>query len=81
MIRAARKVGMAGWFGPKRFGVGIAPRSWQGWLATACYALGMIAIAKIGKAAADAHHPVMWTVLALWSLLFAIVIAVSYRPD
>jgi hypothetical protein len=26
---------MAQWFGPKRFGFGIGPRSWQGWLVTA----------------------------------------------
>ena len=23
------------WFGPKRFGWGVGPRSWQGWLVTA----------------------------------------------
>ena len=26
---------MPRWFGPKLYGYGVAPRSWQGWLATA----------------------------------------------
>lgn len=30
------------WFGPKRFGIGYGPASWQGWLATALYAALMI---------------------------------------
>ncbi|HEV7691438.1 MAG TPA: hypothetical protein VGO52_11465 [Hyphomonadaceae bacterium] len=29
-----------GWFGPKRFGIGVAPRSWQGWVVS----LGAVAI-------------------------------------
>jgi hypothetical protein len=28
-----------GWFGPKRVGWGISPRTWQGWLVTAIYVL------------------------------------------
>ena len=33
---------MAQWFGPKTFGYGIGPRSWQGWLATVLFAVIVI---------------------------------------
>ena len=33
----------AKWFGPKVFGVGISPRTWQGWLATCVY-LGLVVV-------------------------------------
>jgi len=37
---------MPGWFGPKRYGYGIGPRGWQGWLATALLVGGGLLTAK-----------------------------------
>jgi hypothetical protein len=31
-----------GWFGRKRIGYGVGPRSWEGWLATAVFAAALI---------------------------------------
>lgn len=36
-----------GWFGRKRFGWGLGPRSWQGWLTTAVYAALMIGLPRL----------------------------------
>ena len=33
---------MRGWFGPKFSGIGISPRSWGGWLATAVLVAGLV---------------------------------------
>ena len=30
-----------GWFGPKRFGWGVSPASWEGWAATGVFVLMM----------------------------------------
>ncbi len=39
------------WFGPKQFGIGYGPRSWEGWLLTAAYALivpgGLMAVSAL----------------------------------
>ncbi len=32
-----------GWFGPKKIGHGIGPRSWQGWLATLLFVAILLA--------------------------------------
>lgn len=32
------------WFGPKRYGLGISPKSWQGWLITFDFAAFLIII-------------------------------------
>jgi hypothetical protein len=40
------------WFGRKRFGWGIGPKSWQGWMAILVYCLLMI-----GSSAALRHGP------------------------
>jgi hypothetical protein len=41
-----------GWFGPKAFGVGYSPRTWQGYLVTAGVALLAILIGTVAKG----HH-------------------------
>jgi hypothetical protein len=40
------------WFGPKAFGVGYGPRTWQGYLVTAGVALCAILIGTVAKG----HH-------------------------
>jgi hypothetical protein len=37
------------WFGPKRFGYGYGPRSWQGWVVTAVLVLFVILVATVTK--------------------------------
>ena len=39
------------WFGPKLFGIGIGPRTWQGLLVIAVYVAGLIFIARMVDAA------------------------------
>jgi hypothetical protein len=41
-----RKTSGAGWFGPKRFGFGIGPASWQGWLVILAFVAGAVGSAK-----------------------------------
>ena len=36
-----------GWFGPKTFGWGVSPASWQGWLVTALFILAAIAAFRV----------------------------------
>lgn len=35
------------WFGPKRFGVGISPVSWEGWICMLCFTLLLAALPTI----------------------------------
>jgi hypothetical protein len=37
------------WFGPKRFGYGYGPRTWQGWVVTAVLVLFVILVATLTK--------------------------------
>jgi hypothetical protein len=37
------------WFGPKRFGYGYGPRTWQGWVVTAVLVLFVILVATVTK--------------------------------
>ena len=39
------------WFGPKLFGIGIGPRTWQGLLVTAVYVVSIVFIARMVDAA------------------------------
>jgi hypothetical protein len=35
------------WFGPKRYGIGVRPQTWQGWLVTLAFAVAVIAATMI----------------------------------
>lgn len=37
------------WFGPKRFGYGLAPRTWQGYLITAAGVLAIVLISALAR--------------------------------
>ena len=52
------------WFGPRRFGNGYGPRTWQGYLVTAILVLYVILIATLTKG----HMP---------GMLFAIIPAIA----
>jgi hypothetical protein len=73
---------MAGWFGPKRYGYGIGPRGWQGWLATAL-AIGAILLDTRFFRPQQFGLPI-WTRPAsalLLGLGFLAVIWLKYEPD
>ena len=42
------------WFGPKLFGIGIGPRTWQGLLVLAAYAASVVVIARVVDVAQSA---------------------------
>jgi hypothetical protein len=48
------------WFGPKRFGVGFGPRTWQGYLVTAVLALFVILIGTVTKGHHGHHSSLIW---------------------
>lgn len=70
-----------GWFGPKRFGIGAAPASWQGWVATALLILAVIADHDVPYARwcwpGWAHQS--GSVAAL--IIFLIVVWLTYSRD
>lgn len=37
------------WFGPKRLGFGIAPKTREGWLITFAFVLVVLAVAKLAR--------------------------------
>jgi hypothetical protein len=73
--------GMKGWFGRKRFGIGVGPASWQGWLATAILILALIGDRAVPYARWGwpgwAHQS--GSVAAL--VLFLVVVWLTYSSD
>jgi hypothetical protein len=66
-----------GWFGPKRLGVGISPRSWQGWLVTLGFAAGMLALPRLAHGASTW----MFAGIAVLFALFGVIVALTYKAD
>ncbi|SEO57997.1 MULTISPECIES: hypothetical protein [unclassified Luteibacter] len=66
------------WFGRKRVGWGIGPRSWEGWLAIAAYVALMIASSALST---DGAHRVMDASikLALTAALIVLMVVKSRR--
>ncbi|MBE1159913.1 hypothetical protein [Dyella acidiphila] len=59
------------WFGPKRIGWGYGPRSWQGWLTVAIYALLMMTLPTfLGPQLGQNGVRTVWIVL---TVLFFVV--------
>jgi hypothetical protein len=48
------------WFGPKRFGVGYGPRTWQGYLVAAALALVALLIGTVAKGHHGHHSSLIW---------------------
>ena len=73
---------MRGWFGPKRSGYGIGPRTWQGWLATLLLIGGAILDAKFFRP--EQFGLPLWTrpvsAIAL-GVVYLLVIALTYEAD
>jgi hypothetical protein len=66
------------WFGPKRFGYGLSPRSWQGWLITA----GVVAVAVVVSLTTHARHsdsPTPFAIIAIAAVLIIRVVFMVQR--
>lgn len=58
------------WFGPKVFGIGIGPRTWQGLLVIAVYAASIVFVARL----VDATHTTKLMLVAVATVgLFGVV--------
>jgi hypothetical protein len=72
-----------GWFGPKRFGIGVAPRSWQGWVvslgAVAVLAAVMRWVRPLISESFGLPMPVAsGAIVVVWLALLCAVIALTY---
>ena len=65
-----------GWFGPKAYGFGLGPKTWQGWLAIIIYAVLMIAIAKSKYFSLG----LKLGALAIVTATLGLVVYFTYRP-
>ena len=61
---------MQPWFRPKRYGLGLTPSSWQGWLLTGAY---VVALVVLGFTVAAAQPVIFWTLFALATVAFLLV--------
>ncbi|MEM7192493.1 MAG: hypothetical protein AAF405_06420 [Pseudomonadota bacterium] len=61
------------WFRPKRYGYGAEPKNWQGWLATALFALvaGAFAWFAMIAPALEGREVGIATAALLWGLFIA----------
>jgi len=69
---------MAGqpWFGPRRYGWGLTPISWQGWVVTAAYVAAVFALAIT----LSTPQPwIFWTLLVLATLAYFLVAFLKRR--
>ena len=66
------------WFGAKTFGVGIGPRSLEGWLLTGAYALAMLIVTPV---VVTLHAPVWWMFVSFGLLTAAVLIAALLKSD
>ena len=65
----------AGWFGPKRFGFGIGPASWQGWVVMLVFVVGAVGAAQ----AFQDQPPLMFGSLAALLVALCVTIFATYR--
>ena len=63
---------MAGrpWFGPRRYGWGLKPASWQGWVLTGVYVAAVFALAIT---LATPQPWVFWTLFALATVAYFLI--------
>jgi hypothetical protein len=61
---------VAGWFGPKRYGWGFTPISWQGWVLTGVYVGVVFALATL---VAASQPWIFWTLLVAATVAYFLV--------
>ena len=69
---------MAGrpWFGPKRYGWGFTPISWQGWVLTGAY---VVAVFVLAITLAAPQPWIFWTLLVLATVAFFLIAFLTRR--
>lgn len=67
-----------GWFGPKAWGWGASPASWEGWLATLLMIVGLVVA---GLFLHPADGAVAWTARGVIIFAYLVVVALTYRSD
>jgi hypothetical protein len=65
------------WFGPKKFGVGYGPRTWQGYLVTAGVALFALLIGTVTKG--HHHHSSLILLAIIPAVAIPLIIRVIQR--
>jgi hypothetical protein len=65
-----------GWFGPKVFGWGASPASWEGWLAT-----GVMVLAVTGASIVSGDRPHGWIAPVLVLVVYLVVVVLTCRRD
>jgi hypothetical protein len=73
----ADRPGPRAWFGRKRFGWGLRPVSWQGWLITVVYLIAAYAAARL----LATHHVGLFVGVLVVVTAAYIVVALSTRDD
>ena len=66
-----------GWFGPKAFGWGAAPSSWQGWVVTLLMILGMVGVGL----AFPSNSTSSWIGRGIVLFAYLAVVVLTYRRD
>ena len=65
-----------GWFGPKRFGWGASPASWEGWASTGVFILAML---LTGNLLRDVSW--VWALMLAEIAIFLAVILLTYDKN
>jgi hypothetical protein len=63
------------WFGPKQFGFGYGPRTWQGFLVTA---VSLVLVVSVGSAT-KGHSPLFYGVIAFVVAVHLAIIVIQRR--
>ena len=69
---------MAGrpWFGPRRYGWGLTPISWQGWVLTGAY---VVAVFGLAITLSTPQPWIFWTLLLLATVAFFLIAVLTRR--
>jgi len=65
-----------GWFGPKVFGWGASPASWEGWLATLIFVLAMVGAMRF-----FAERPHGWIAPVAVIAVYIVTVILTYRRN
>lgn len=63
------------WFGPKRFGIGISPSSWQGWVSTGIFVALLVPIVRV-----PGHGVLKAGALVVLTLALILIMVRTYGP-
>ena len=67
-----------GWFGPKGFGWGAAPASWQGWATTVVMVIAMVGA---GMLISPSDSAAAWIARGVIAAAYLAVVVLTYSRD